>query len=79
MSAPPDGYPTFMDDPDPTDPTEQAVESRAAELTPEELAAGSADPHEQARAILEESLERTEEPGSTPDSFLERRRSEDTL
>ena len=40
---------------------ERHVESRA-ELLPEELAAGSDDPHAQAEAILAESLERTEHP-----------------
>jgi hypothetical protein len=36
-----------------------------AELLPEELAAGSDDPQEQARAILAESRERTEHPDET--------------
>lgn len=39
---------------------DERIESRA-ELLPEELAAGSDDPHEQAEAILEESDERTNE------------------
>ena len=48
-----------------TEPVENArVESRA-DLLPEELAAGSDDPGEQARAILEESDERTEHPDGT--------------
>jgi hypothetical protein len=48
-----------------TEPVENArVESRA-DLLPEELAAGSDDPGEQARAILEESDERTEHPEET--------------
>jgi hypothetical protein len=48
-----------------TEPVEDArVESRA-DLLPEELAAGSDDPGEQARAILEESDERTEHPEET--------------
>ena len=48
-----------------TDPSDEAhVESRAS-LLPEELAAGSADPDEQAAAILEESLDRTDHPERT--------------
>jgi hypothetical protein len=43
---------------------EARVESRA-ELLPEELAAGSDNPEEQAEAILEESDERTEHPEET--------------
>lgn len=45
-------------------PDEHDVETRA-ELLPEEQAAGSDAPEEQARAILEESLERTEDPEGT--------------
>jgi hypothetical protein len=40
------------------------VDSRA-ELLPEERAAGSENPHEQAEAILAESDERTEDPVGT--------------
>lgn len=48
-----------------TEPVENArVESRA-DLLPEEVAAGSDAPGEQARAILEESDERTEHPEET--------------
>ena len=48
-----------------TDPSDDAhVESRA-NLLPEELVAGSADPDEQAAAILEESLDRTDHPERT--------------
>lgn len=48
-----------------TEPVEDArVESRA-DLLPEEVAAGSDDPGEQARAILAESDERTEHPEET--------------
>lgn len=45
-------------------PTQDDVDQRA-ELLPEEQAAGSDDPEAQARVILEESLERTEEPEGT--------------
>ena len=43
---------------------EGQVQGRA-ELLPEELAAGSDDPQEQAEAILEESEERTQHPEKT--------------
>jgi hypothetical protein len=45
-------------------PDEEHVQGRA-ELLPEELAAGSDDPQEQAKAILEDSAERTERPEQT--------------
>ena len=45
-------------------PSEKHVEQRA-QLTPEEDAAGSADPESQARVILEESQERTDDPEGT--------------
>jgi len=48
----------------PEDVDEERVESRA-ELLPEEQAAGSDDPHDQAAAILEESDERTDHPDET--------------
>ena len=57
---------------------EDRVEQRAAELLPEELAVGSADPEAQAEAILDDSDER--EAGlSGPDSFVEHRTSEQTV
>ena len=46
------------------EPEEERVQRRA-ELLPEEQAAGSDDPHEQAREILEESDERTADPEGT--------------
>lgn len=48
-------------------PDDRAVETRA-ELLPEEQAAGSDSPPDQAEAILEESLERTEDPEGTRES-----------
>ncbi|WP_187345504.1 hypothetical protein [Ornithinimicrobium sp. CNJ-824] len=45
-------------------PDERDVETRA-ELLPEEQAAGSESPQAQAEAILEESIERTEDPEGT--------------
>jgi len=48
-----------------TDPADEAhIESRA-NLLPEEQVAGSDDPDEQAAAILEDSLERTDHPDET--------------
>lgn len=51
------------------------VERRAASLLPEEVAAGSDDPHAQAEAILRESDQREHVPDSAPDPVLERRTS----
>ena len=45
-------------------PDEDHVDSRT-DLLPEEVAAGSEDPHEQAEAILAESAERTDDPDAT--------------
>ena len=56
--------------------TDDRIEQRAAGLLPEERAAGSADPEAQAEAILAESDERESDPEAAPDSFLERRRSD---
>ncbi len=44
---------------------EDRVERRADELLPEEVAAGSDAPREQAEAILAESDERTDDPERT--------------
>ena len=48
-----------------SEPADEARVERRAELLPEELAAGSENPEEQAEAILEESDERTEHPEET--------------
>ncbi|HEX8079156.1 MAG TPA: hypothetical protein VF557_02990 [Jatrophihabitans sp.] len=45
-------------------PDESRIESRA-QLAPEEMAAGSDDPHRQAEIILEDSDARTEDPEQT--------------
>lgn len=50
--------------PDEQDVDERDVDTRAI-LLPEEQAVGSEAPREQAEAILEESLERTEDPEGT--------------
>jgi hypothetical protein len=59
--------------------SDDRIGQRAAELLPEEQVAGSADPRAQAEAILEESDEREHVPNAAPDSFLERRHSEQTV
>jgi len=59
----------------PDQPAPDKVASRA-ELLPEERAAGSDDPEEQAEVILEDSQIRTEVPGAAPTTFVERRTSE---
>jgi hypothetical protein len=49
-----------------TEPVDESrVERRASDLLPEEQAAGSDNPKEQAAAILAESDERTEHPEET--------------
>lgn len=48
-----------------TEPVDEGRIERRAESLPEEVEAGSEDPDEQARAILEESDDRTEHPEKT--------------
>jgi hypothetical protein len=48
-----------------------------ANLLPEELQAGSADPEAQAREVLRDSDVRAEIPESAPDTMVERRQSGD--
>jgi hypothetical protein len=55
------------------------VESRAESLLPEELQAGSDDPHAQAQALLEESEERTLDGAAAPGTSIEHRTSDDTV
>jgi hypothetical protein len=57
-------HPDRVDGPDDAGTDHDDVERRA-ELLPEERAVGSDDPEEQARVILAESQERTEDPGGT--------------
>ncbi|MEV6695257.1 hypothetical protein AB0M35_27670 [Micromonospora sp. NPDC051196] len=57
---------------------QERIESRA-HLLPEEAAAGSEDPEAQADAILTESDIREDDPNAAPDTFLERRTSEQTV
>jgi hypothetical protein len=62
-----------------TDYDDERVDQRAADLLPEELAAGSDDPHAQAAAILHDSDVREADPQGAPDSFVERRTSAQTV
>jgi hypothetical protein len=59
--------------------TDHRAEQRAADLLPEEIAAGSADPEAQAEAILAESDEREGDTEAAPDSFVEHRTSAQTM
>ena len=66
------------DEPSEVEIDEQRVATRA-QLVGEEHEAGSADPHAQARAILEDSELRTRDRNAAPGTFVEHRRSEDTV
>jgi hypothetical protein len=59
--------------------SDDRTEQRAADLLPEERAAGSADPEAQAEAILSESDEREADLDAAPDSFVEHRTSAQTV
>lgn len=59
--------------------TDDRVGQRAAELLPEEIAAGSDDPQAQAQAILADSDVREADLEAAPDSFLEHRTSAQTV
>lgn len=56
---------------------DQRVEQRAAEVLPEEAAAGVDDPEAMAAAVLAESDERQVDRDAAPGSVVEHRRSED--
>jgi len=58
--------------------SDDRIEQRA-ELTAEEKAAGSDDPEEQAREILDESDERVDEGTATASDPVEHRTSADTV
>jgi hypothetical protein len=62
-----------------TDEINDRVEQRAADLLPEERAAGSDDPRAQAEAILADSDVREADLEAAPDSFLEHRTSAQTI
>jgi hypothetical protein len=55
------------------------IERRAQHLLPEEQAVGSADRLAQASAILAESDQRIDGSNAAPDSFVERRTSDQTV
>jgi len=59
--------------------TDDRTDRRAADLLPEERVAGSDDPQAQAAAILADSDEREDRPNGAPDTFLERRSSDETV
>ncbi|MET0420453.1 MAG: hypothetical protein ABW073_01995 [Acidimicrobiia bacterium] len=61
------------------DPDPQRVQSRADQLTADELKVGSDDPEAQAEEILLESDERTDNRVSPPGQPVEHRTSEDTV
>jgi hypothetical protein len=56
---------------------EKRVATRAEKLLPEEKVAGSDDPGEQARVILEDSDIRTADREASPGTFQEHRTSEE--
>ena len=62
-----------------SDDNSDRVDRRAADLLPEELAAGSDDPQAQAEAILGDSDVREGDVDAAPDSFLEHRTSDQTV
>jgi hypothetical protein len=62
--------------PDPSTPSQDAVDARAEELTAEEKRAGVDDPEALAEAVLSESEARTLDPAGTA---REHRTSEDTV
>lgn len=57
---------------------DERVRSRAAELLPEEQAAGSDDPEAQAAAVLRDSDDREEYREPTPGLRIDHRTSEET-
>ena len=61
------------------DVDEDRVATRAAQLVGEEHDVSSRDAKTQARAILEDSEMRTRDRDAAPGSFVEHRRSEDTV
>ncbi|MGC9666971.1 hypothetical protein ACNTMW_10505 [Planosporangium sp. 12N6] len=68
-----------ISDPGLSDEPFDRVDSRAADLLPEERVAGSDDPHAQAAEILRDSDIRESDLDAAPDSFVEHRTSEQTV
>jgi len=58
---------------------DRRVARRAAEMTPEEEAAGSEDARAQAEIILEDSDARTRDRREAPDAIVEHRESSDVV
>ncbi len=73
MTAPAGG------DVNPEDDRDDELVERRAQLLPEEATVGSDDPQAQAEAILTDSEIRTEVPEGAPTTFVEHRRSDQTL
>ena len=61
------------------DVDEERVATRAAQLAADEHDVSSRDAQAQARAMLEDSEMRTRDRDAAPGSFVEHRRSEDTV
>ena len=59
-------------------PDEERVEARSGTI-PEEVAAGTDDPDDQARLILEDSDARQADRDAAPDAVVEHGSSEDTV
>ena len=81
-AADPTGYTVVMSDETPETPEITVDDERVAKragLVGAEAQAGSDDPEAQARAILEDSEMRTADRDAAPGSFVEHRRSEDTV
>lgn len=66
-----------MTERDDTDPVAERSSRRSEHLLPEEKAAGSDVPEEQAAAILEDSERRSEDRDAAPGSFVEHRTSDE--
>ena len=73
------GYERAMTDEPGTEPVDEERVQHRAELTGEEQAAGSADPVEQARLILEDSDVRQTDRDASPGTILEHRTSDETV
>jgi hypothetical protein len=75
------GYAIDMSDEDMSevDVDEERVATRAAQLVGDEHHVSSGGSKAQARAILEDSAMRTRDRDAAPGSFVEHRRSEDTV
>jgi len=69
----------YEEDVSEVDVDEDRVATRAAQLVGEEHDVSSRDAKTQARAILEDSEMRTRDRDAAPGSFVEHRRSEDTV